>query len=73
MTPVSCDPNGPGFKAELALSPPAQGSYYLPGEAPTLTIKLASSCGRLLMPSELGTANLYLVGPRGALTIWSVN
>ncbi len=73
MTPVSCDPNGPGFKAELALSPPAQGSYYLPGEAPTLTIKLASSCGRLLMPSELGTANLYLVGPRGALTTRSAN
>lgn len=73
MNPVACDPNGPGFKAELALSPPAQGSYYMPGEAPKLTLKLGSDCGRLLAPSELGTANLYIVGPRGALTTKSAN
>jgi hypothetical protein len=36
-------------------------------EAPTLTIQLKDSCGRNVRPSDLGTANLYLSGPRSTL------
>ena len=71
--PLSCEPSATGLHAELSLSPPAQGAYYKTGEAPQLTIRLLSGCQKLVAPSDLGTANLYLVGPRGALTTRSAN
>lgn len=70
---MSCDPSQTGLRAELSITPPAHGSYYQVGEAPLLTIRLLSGCQKVLAPTELGTAALYLVGPRGALTTRSAN
>jgi hypothetical protein len=70
---MSCDPSQTGLRAELSITPPAHGSFYQVGEAPLLTIRLLSGCQKVLAPAELGTAALYLVGPRGALTTRSAS
>lgn len=68
MGPAGCDGLSPGQTAGLnitvTVSAPANGSYFVAGEQAELTIKLADRCGRVWAPSDLGTANLYLYGPR---------
>lgn len=54
-----------GLEVSLQISSPQNGQYFVTGERPELTIKLADRCGRLFKASALGTANLYLSGPRG--------
>jgi hypothetical protein len=72
LTPI-CPPESPdgtvGLNAAVTLSSPANGSYFTSGERATITIKLTNDCGQVLAPSSLGTANLYVSGPRlGAQT-----
>jgi OmcA/MtrC family decaheme c-type cytochrome len=38
--------------------------YFAPGEKPILTLRLTDRCGRAIQPGDLGTANLYVAGPR---------
>jgi len=57
-----------GLAVTLAVSAPANGQFFTTGERPVLTISLKDRCGRALAPSALGTANLYLMGPRSGLT-----
>lgn len=56
----------PGLNASVQLSTPANGQYFAAGERVVATIAFTDNCGRQLKASELGTASLYLVGPRGA-------
>jgi hypothetical protein len=51
----------------LSVSAPPNGSFYRGGEAPRLTLTVKDDCGTTLAPSALGTANLYVFGPRAAL------
>jgi OmcA/MtrC family decaheme c-type cytochrome len=52
----------------LTVSAPANGQYFVTGERPVLTIAFANTAGPL-EASQLGTANVYLYGPRlGSLT-----
>jgi hypothetical protein len=58
-----------GLNATVSLSAPANGSYFAAGERPVIAVRFRDNCGRTLAPSDLGTANLYVSGPRlGALT-----
>jgi hypothetical protein len=54
----------PGLNAAVTLSAPANGSYFVAGERAKISIKLSNSCGEVLSPSSLGTASLYVSGPR---------
>jgi hypothetical protein len=57
-----------GLAVTLTVSAPANGQYFVAGEQPVLTIQFANPSGGL-QASTLGTANLYLYGPRlGSLT-----
>jgi OmcA/MtrC family decaheme c-type cytochrome len=53
-----------GLNATVTLSQPANGSYFAVGERATVAIKLTNNCGQILPVSSLGTASLYLSGPR---------
>jgi len=53
-----------GLFVTLTLSTPTNGQYFAPGERARATIRFADRC-RALQVSDLGTANLYLYGPRG--------
>src|SRR5262245_54942978 len=66
---VACDggSNAAILSGRLTVSAPPNGSYFATGQAPVITIQLFDSCGKLVAPSALGTANLYLAGPRGTL------
>jgi hypothetical protein len=65
--PSSCPGAGTGLRAELAVSAPAQGSFFTPGEAPLITIRFLDRCGQTIPVASLGTANLYVTGPREPL------
>ncbi len=57
-----------GFSVQLSVSSPRNGAYFVAGERPVLTLSFTDSCGPIPV-SALGTANLYLYGPRlGSLT-----
>ncbi len=57
----------PLLNGRLTVSAPPNGSFFAAGQAPVITIQLYDNCGRPIAPSALGTANLYLAGPRGTL------
>lgn len=53
-----------GLDASVTLSSPANGSFFVAGERPVVQIRFSNDCGQTLRPAELGTANLYVSGPR---------
>ncbi|MGZ4833603.1 MAG: hypothetical protein ACXVZQ_11795, partial [Terriglobales bacterium] len=58
-----------GLNATVNLSAPANGTFFVAGERPVVTIHWTNDCGQTLQASDLGTASLYVSGPRlGALT-----
>lgn len=66
---AACDPvadTGPALATTIAVSRPQNGSFFAAGEAPELTIRFLGRCGRPLRAADLGTADLYLYGPRRA-------
>src|SRR6516165_1288223 len=66
---VTCDGGSSAqvLSGSISVSAPSNRSFFMANEAPTLTIQLKDSCGRNVRPSDLGTANLYLSGPRSTL------
>jgi OmcA/MtrC family decaheme c-type cytochrome len=58
----------PGVSASVAVSSPANGSFFVAGERPVVTITFSDQCGRTVPPSSLGsTADFFVVGPRDPL------
>ena len=55
-----------GLFVSMTLSQPANGQFFAAGERAVATIKMQNRCGITLRPSDLGTANLYVYGPRTA-------
>ncbi len=66
-SPVPCPGATVGLVGSISVSAPAAGSAYAVGEAPEITLRLTDRCGNPLPVSSLGTANLYLSGPRQPL------
>ncbi|HVN32337.1 MAG TPA: hypothetical protein VMT45_10140 [Thermoanaerobaculaceae bacterium] len=65
--PGSCTQPG-DFSATVAISSPANGSFFVAGERPVVTIKFANACGQTVPPASLGsTADFFVVGPRSPL------
>lgn len=66
--PAGCDGSNAGttlgLSIEVKVSAPANGTHFVAGEAPVLTLKFLDRCSRLIKVANLATANLYLVGPR---------
>jgi len=46
------------------MTTPANGQFWAAGERPKATIRITNSCGEQLRAADLGTAGLYLSGPR---------
>lgn len=67
--PAACTASGEGLglRAELGVSAPQKGKAFAVGEAPVLTIRVLDRCARPVALSDLGTASLYLSGPRAPL------
>lgn len=67
--PPGCAPaaGAPALTVTLAASVPPHGAYFAADDRPVLTMRVVDACGRALAPSDLGTAQLYLAGPRGSL------
>jgi len=56
-------------KLDITLSPPANGKYYVDGEAPVITINVLDDNGNVVAPAEVTDANfsgadLFVYGPR---------
>jgi len=73
---LKTDGGTPGIAGvALELSAPANGRFFTPGERPVVTVEVtperatAPACGQFLAPSDLGTANLYVAGPRSTLQV----
>jgi OmcA/MtrC family decaheme c-type cytochrome len=61
--PSSCT-QGP-LSAQVAVSSPTNGSFFLVGDQPVVTITFTNACGQTVPPSALGsTADFFVVGPR---------
>src|SRR5262245_48233615 len=56
-----------GLDGELLISQPKNGQYFTVGEKATLTIRLHDRCGQIYAPAQLGSATLFLSGPRTGL------
>src|SRR4029079_2501143 len=56
-----------GLVATISVTSPGNGQFFAAGEQPALTITLVDRCGLAIRPSELGSAQLYLVGPQVGL------
>src|SRR5262249_60409593 len=63
----TCDGGAGLLNGRLTVSAPANGPFFVAGEKPVITIQLYDNCGKPISASSLGTANLYLSGPRGTL------
>jgi hypothetical protein len=58
-----------GLNAAVNVSAPANGAYFVAGERAVITIHFTNNCGQTMRAADLGTANLYVSGPRlGSLT-----
>lgn len=57
-----------GLSVTVGVSAPANGQYFTAGERPVLTIQMKDRCNLTLRAGSLGTANLYLMGPRSGVT-----
>ena len=79
----TADPTAPEFVADISLDPPANGQYYVAGEAPIVTVTLtdyatgtpvagsvytAARDNEGVVGGGLSAANLYVYGPRA----WAV-
>ena len=65
--PGSCTPPSPST-ATVAVSSPGNGSFFVTGEQPVVTITFANACGQRIPPASLGsTADFFVVGPRAPL------
>lgn len=66
---MTCDGGSSALNlfGSVSVSAPVNGSFFAVGESPVVTIRLTDNCGRMVSPLVLGTANLYLSGPRGGL------
>lgn len=53
-----------GLNAKVNVSAPANGTYFAAGERATVTVSFTNNCGQTMVPADLGTANLYVSGPR---------
>src|SRR6202158_2443695 len=56
-----------GIAASIQVSAPPNGGYFATGDRPVLTMTLTNGCGQVLRPSDVGTAKLYVSGPRPTL------
>jgi hypothetical protein len=56
----------PTLGVTLAVSSPASGGFFTPGERPVLTARITDGCARVVPAAALGALELYLAGPRGA-------
>src|SRR6185503_12447877 len=65
------DGGTPGIDAvALSLSSPINGAFFTAGEQPVVTVQVTGArCGILLPATDLGTANLYVAGPRRTLDV----
>jgi OmcA/MtrC family decaheme c-type cytochrome len=48
-------------------SKPTNTTHYVAGEKISFTVGFTDACGRAVKVADLGTANLYMAGPRGPL------
>ena len=54
-----------GMTSAIAVSSPTNGSFFVVGERPVVTITFKDACGQTVPPSSLGsTADFFVVGPR---------
>jgi hypothetical protein len=53
-----------GLNAVVNVSAPANGSFFVAKERAVISIRFSNNCGQTLRASDLGTASLYLSGPR---------
>jgi hypothetical protein len=53
-----------GLDAKVTLSAPANGAFFATGERAAVTISFTNRCGQTLRAADLGTASLYVSGPR---------
>ncbi|RPH68531.1 MAG: hypothetical protein EHM78_18550 [Myxococcaceae bacterium] len=54
--------------ATVAVSSPTNGSFFVTGDRPVVTITFADACGHTVPPASLGsTADFFVVGPRSPL------
>lgn len=57
-----------GITSKLTVtSKPANTTHYVAGEKIAFTVGFTDACGRAVKIADLGTANLYMAGPRGPL------
>jgi hypothetical protein len=64
---VSCPPGGGSVLSAVSITvPPAPNQMFAVGDAPALTIRFSDRCDRPLSLGQLGTASLFLYGPRAA-------
>lgn len=59
--------------ASVMVTAPANGQFFVEGERAQLHLSLTDDCGRALRPTQLGTANLYVTGPRAPARVKSAS
>lgn len=62
--PTPCPGATPGLGAVVQVAKPG---VFMVGQSPEIIIRFTDRCGSALQPASLGTANLYLSGPREPL------
>ncbi len=53
-----------GWTMLVQASAPANGSYFVPGEAPQVTVQLLDTFAQGITPNSFSSLNLYLAGPQ---------
>lgn len=53
-----------GWTVLLKVSPPANGSYFVVGESPTVTVTILDNFAQGLGRPDFGSLNLYMYGPQ---------
>ena len=53
-----------GLIPSLSVSAPVNGQFFTAGERATVTIQITNRCGQNVHVADLGTASLYMSGPR---------
>jgi hypothetical protein len=56
-----------GVNVDLSVSSPSNSQFFTVGEQAMVTVTLTDGCGGILKPSDLGTVQLYVAGPRQTL------
>jgi len=64
----ACPADGPGgtsgLTAKITVSSPGNGTFFVAGERPVLTITFTNGCGQLQAPASLSLAEIFVYGPR---------